>query len=296
MTQHRIVWDQTSSPWNTMSVTNAAVVRLMACSGNEREISPSWSQLYVFPVWQIQTWISSRRAIRICASFDKTLGRRCQRLWLSIQELVTVMPMYWLTSHLLTDSDGSWAIDTANGSEVFNEGQRKLDVCTVDGQQRRSMIFMVAGMKIGSGIENSQSTSFILILYLFGQGRLADKHWKFGRMAETFCCRFCFAIHNAEADLDEEGPGDEWKALYGWEIRRIRRKYTRGNSVTRSNQRMRATQRSKEDQYYGSPELLQFLGQRCHLWGSSVLTILWCLEEMCSVEETRNVQVPDLSW
>ena len=29
----------------------------------------------------------SRRAIRTCASFNKTLGRRCQSLWLSIQEL-----------------------------------------------------------------------------------------------------------------------------------------------------------------------------------------------------------------
>ena len=41
MTQHRIAWDQNSPPWKTMSVTNAVVVRLMACSGNEREISPS---------------------------------------------------------------------------------------------------------------------------------------------------------------------------------------------------------------------------------------------------------------
>ena len=31
--------------------------------------------------------ISSRRAKRTCASFNKTLGRRCQSLWLSIQEL-----------------------------------------------------------------------------------------------------------------------------------------------------------------------------------------------------------------
>ena len=41
MTQHQIAWDQNSSPWKTMSVTNAVVVRLMACSGNEGEISPS---------------------------------------------------------------------------------------------------------------------------------------------------------------------------------------------------------------------------------------------------------------
>ena len=48
----------------------------------------------------------------------------------------TVMPVDWLTSHPLTKSDGSRAHD----SKVYNEGQRKLDVCTLDGQQRRSMI------------------------------------------------------------------------------------------------------------------------------------------------------------
>ena len=56
-----------------MSVTYAVVVRLMACSGNEREISPLRGQVYVFPAWQMQTSISSRRAIRICSSFNKTL-------------------------------------------------------------------------------------------------------------------------------------------------------------------------------------------------------------------------------
>ena len=49
MTQHRIAWDQNSSPWNTMSVTNAVVVRLMARGGSEREISPSRSQVYFLP-------------------------------------------------------------------------------------------------------------------------------------------------------------------------------------------------------------------------------------------------------
>ena len=56
----------------------------------------------------------------------------------------TVMPVDWLTNHPLTESDGSRANDfyiTADGSKVYNEGQRKLDVCTLDGQQRRSMTF-----------------------------------------------------------------------------------------------------------------------------------------------------------
>ena len=57
LTQHRIAWDQNSSPWKTMSVTNAAVVRLVALSGSERETSPPRSQVYVFFFFQI----SSRR-------------------------------------------------------------------------------------------------------------------------------------------------------------------------------------------------------------------------------------------
>ena len=46
----------------------------------------------------------------------------------------TVMPVDCLTSHLLTESDGSRANDfytTADGSKVYNEGQRKLDVCKI---------------------------------------------------------------------------------------------------------------------------------------------------------------------
>ena len=66
----------------------------------------------------------------------------------------TVMPVDWLTSHLLTEADGSRANDfctTADGSKVYNEGQRKLDVCTLDGQQRRSMTFQVARVKKALG-------------------------------------------------------------------------------------------------------------------------------------------------
>ena len=70
----------------------------------------------------------------------------------------TVMPVDWLTSHPLTESDGSRANDfntTADGSKVYNEGQRKLDVCTLDGQQRRSITFQVARVKKVSGISKS---------------------------------------------------------------------------------------------------------------------------------------------
>ena len=66
----------------------------------------------------------------------------------------TVMPVDWLTNHPSTESDGSRANDfytTADGSKVHNEGQRKLDVCTLDGQQRRSMTFQVARVKKALG-------------------------------------------------------------------------------------------------------------------------------------------------
>ena len=64
------------------------------------------------------------------------------------------MPVDWLTNHPLTESNGSRANDfftTADGSNVYNEGQRKLDVSTLDGQQRRSMTFQVARVQKALG-------------------------------------------------------------------------------------------------------------------------------------------------
>ena len=64
------------------------------------------------------------------------------------------MPVDWLANHPLTESDGSRANDfytTADCSKVYNEGQRKLDVCTLDGQQRRSITFQVARGKKALG-------------------------------------------------------------------------------------------------------------------------------------------------
>ena len=49
----------------------------------------------------------------------------------------TIMPVDLLTNDPLTESDGSRANDfytTADGSKVYNEGQRKLKVCTLDGE------------------------------------------------------------------------------------------------------------------------------------------------------------------
>ena len=139
-----------------MSVTNAVVVRLMACSVNEREISPLRGQVYVFPsLTDADINFFEKGNSGLVPSFNKTLGRRCQSLWLSIQELEK-QSCQWIgrQSHLLTESDGSRAKDfytTADGSKVYNEGQRKLDVCTLDGQQRRSMTFQVARVKKALG-------------------------------------------------------------------------------------------------------------------------------------------------
>ena len=80
------------------------------------------------------------------------------------------MPVDWLTNHPLTESDGSRANDiytTANGSKVKNEGQRKLDVYTLDGQQRRSMTFQVARVKkaLGSAsqmVKNGNKLVFLI--------------------------------------------------------------------------------------------------------------------------------------
>ena len=48
---------------------------------------------------------------------------------------------------VMTEADGSRAnhfYTTADGSKVYNEGQSKVDVCTLDGQQRRPMTFRFA--------------------------------------------------------------------------------------------------------------------------------------------------------
>ena len=50
---------------------------------------------------------------------------------------------------------------TADAAKCTNEGQRKLDVCTLDGQQRRSKTFQVAKVKkaLGSAVEKTRLTS-----------------------------------------------------------------------------------------------------------------------------------------
>ena len=59
----------------------------------------------------------------------------------------TVMPSDWLPAHPVTESAGSKNNEyytTADGSKVYNEGQRSVFVSTLDGNQERAMTFQVA--------------------------------------------------------------------------------------------------------------------------------------------------------
>ena len=82
------------------------------------------------------------------------------------------MPVDWLTNHPLTESDRSRGNDfytTADGSKVYDEGQRKLHVYTHDGQQRRSMTFQVARVKKAPGsvsqmVKNGNKLVFFFLI------------------------------------------------------------------------------------------------------------------------------------
>ena len=59
----------------------------------------------------------------------------------------TVIPRQWFSAHPLEPSAGSLAQDfytTADGTKVYNEGQRQLLMCTPDGRSTRKMTFQVA--------------------------------------------------------------------------------------------------------------------------------------------------------
>ena len=66
----------------------------------------------------------------------------------------TVMPSDWFPAHATTESDGSRSNDfytTADGTKVFNEGQKRVDVCTLDGQHCRTMTFQLAKVRKALG-------------------------------------------------------------------------------------------------------------------------------------------------
>ena len=100
------------------------------------------------------------------------------------------MPIDWLTHHPLTEFDCSRPNDfhtTADGSKVYNEGQRKLDVCTLDGQQRRSMTFQVARVKKALG-SVSQMNGNKLVFDQDGSGKDMS-YIQYKRSNETFWLR-----------------------------------------------------------------------------------------------------------
>ena len=140
MTQHQIVWDQIRPIWWTMLPTNAVFVRLVAVSGSECEVSPPRSQQLERRRHQFLREVNADR----CELQQSAWSPLPKPLVVDSGAGETVMPIDWLTYHLLTESGGSRANDfctTADGSKVYNEGQAKLDVCTLDSQQRRSMTF-----------------------------------------------------------------------------------------------------------------------------------------------------------
>ena len=144
MTQHRIAWDQNSS----------------CCEVDGMQ----WKRTRSLTIMKPSVRLSSLTDADI-NFFEKGNTDLCelqQNTWASLPNPLivysgagdTVMPVDWLTSHPLTEVAGSRTHDfytTADGSKVYNEGQRKLDVCTFDGQQRRSMTFQVARVKKALG-------------------------------------------------------------------------------------------------------------------------------------------------
>ena len=97
------------------------------------------------------------------------------------------------------------------------------------------------------------------------------------------------ALHNANVDTDRKGSNDVWLAQESLRVRSehgvlvcvgdqensektevgaCRRaldlgRYTWANSVPSGDRRKSATRRTKEEHHYGSPEFVQFPGQRC---------------------------------
>jgi hypothetical protein len=66
----------------------------------------------------------------------------------------TVIPNNWFIAHPTVLSPGSMAKDfytTADGTEVYNEGQKQLLMCTPDGRSSRKMTFQVAAVNKALG-------------------------------------------------------------------------------------------------------------------------------------------------
>ena len=70
----------------------------------------------------------------------------------------SVIPPDWLPAHETTPSAGSKANDyfvAANGGRIYNEGEKKLIISTLDKSNLRKMTFQVAKAKKALGSVNS---------------------------------------------------------------------------------------------------------------------------------------------
>ena len=125
MTQHWIVWDQ-----------NSDVIHKCSCCEADGTM---WKRKRSLPTKKPSVRFSSLTDADI-NFFEKGSTDLCeleQNTWAPLPKPLvvdsgageTVMPVDWLTNHPLTESDGSRANDfytTADGSKVYNEGQRKI--------------------------------------------------------------------------------------------------------------------------------------------------------------------------
>ena len=82
--------------------------------------------------------------------------------WVELPKLVvvdsgageSVMPENWLPAYETQESIGSRKDEyyvTADGGKVYNQGQKEVVVSTMDGSQRRKMVFQVAAVKKALG-------------------------------------------------------------------------------------------------------------------------------------------------
>ena len=90
-----------------MSVTNAVVVMLMALSGSERQTCPPRSQVYVFSsLTDADINFFENGNTDLCELQQNTWAPLPKPLVVDSGAGETVMPVDWLTSHPLTESDG----------------------------------------------------------------------------------------------------------------------------------------------------------------------------------------------
>ena len=170
MTQHRIAWYQNSSLWKMMPVTNAAVVRLVALSGSEREISHQECQVYVFQpdrcrqLLQVGEYGLVRASTKHLGAVAKACGCRF-RSWRNSHDSGLVdKPSFdrvrWVKS--------KGFLHNSRWQQTVQRRTENLMFCTLDGQQRRSMT-KGSGITESNGKEREQV--FFLIQIAVGKTR-----------------------------------------------------------------------------------------------------------------------------